>query len=65
MQTYKITLSTHPWKICRYAGLIRDIEFTGTRDELFKHIRWKSRTYEQLDEIKVKQGNEWVKDNGK
>ena len=65
MNFYKITLTTPPHKICRYAGETRDIFFTGTRTELFKYIRWKTRTYEQLTEIKIKLGNNWLSDNGK
>jgi len=60
MTTFLFTLHTPSTKICRYAGEQRDIEFTGTRDELFQHIRYVSRTYERLVGIKVKQGNEWV-----
>jgi hypothetical protein len=60
MTTYLFTLHTPPTKICRYAGQTRDLEFTGTRDELFKHIRYMTRTYEKLVQIKVKQGNKWV-----
>ena len=65
MTTYKFTLQTPSTKICRYAGETRDIEFTGTRNELFEHIRWKCRTYERLVGIKVKQGNEWVSEGAK
>ena len=70
MQTYKFTLSTPKYLLTtgikpRHAGLVRDLEFTGTRHELFKHIRSKTRLHEQLTEINVKQGDEWVKDNGK
>ena len=63
MTTYQITLSTPSTKICRYAGEERIIEFTGTRTELFTYVRWKSRTYERLTEIKVKRGNEWVRED--
>ena len=63
MTTYQIILSTPPTKICRYAGEIRTIEFTGTREDLFTYVRWKSRTYERLTEIRVKQGNEWVRED--
>ena len=62
MTTFLFTLHTPPNKICRYAGEERDIEFTGTRDQLFDYIRYKSRTYERVTEIKVKQGNEWVRE---
>ena len=65
MTTYLFKLETPPNKICRYAGETRLIVFTGTRDELFDYIRYKSRTYERVAEIKVKQGNEWVRDTGK
>ena len=60
MTTFLFTLHTPPNKICRYAGQERNLEFTGTRDELFNHIRYMSRTYERLIEIKVKQGDQWV-----
>ena len=60
MTTYLFTLYTPSTKICRYAGQERNLEFTGTRDELFKHIRYMSRTYERLTQIRVKKGNEWV-----
>ena len=60
MTTYKFSLHTPAHKICRYAGEIRHLEFTGTRDELFKHIRYMTRTYEYLVQIKVKQGDDWV-----
>ena len=60
MTTYLFTLHTPSTKICRYAGETRNLEFTGTRDELFKHIRYMSRTYERLTQIRVKKGNEWV-----
>ena len=60
MTTYKFTLYTSSTKICRYAGEQRQIEFTGTRDQLFDYIRYKSRTYERVTEIKVKQGDKWV-----
>lgn len=63
MTTYLFTLSTPSTKICRYAGQTRHLEYTGTRDELFKHIRYMSRTYERLIEIKVKKGNEWVSES--
>jgi len=63
MTTFLFTLHTPSNKICRYAGETRDIEFTGTRDELFEHIRYKSRTYERVTQIKVKQGNEWVRED--
>ena len=68
MQTYKFTLTTPKYLLTtgektRHAGLVRDLEFTGTRPELFKYIRSKTRTHEQLTEINVKQGDEWVKDN--
>ena len=65
MTTYKFTLHTSSTKICRYAGQTRDLEFTGTRDELFQHIRYMSRTYERLIEIKIKQGNKWVSEGTK
>ena len=61
MTTFLFTLHTPPTKICRYAGEQRDLEFTGTRADLFKHIRYMSRTYERVIEIKVKQGDEWVR----
>ena len=60
MTTYRFSLHTPAHKICRYAGQERNLEFTGTRDELFKHIRYMSRTYERLTQIRVKKGNEWV-----
>ena len=60
MTTYLFTLYTPSTKICRYAGETRHIEFTGTRSELFQHIRYMSRTYERLRGIKVKQGDQWV-----
>jgi hypothetical protein len=63
MTTFKFTLYTSSTKICRYAGEERDIEFTGTRDQLFEYIRWKSRTYEYCIKIRVKQGNEWVRED--
>ena len=63
MTTFLFTLHTPSTKICRYAGETRDIEFTGTRNELFQHIRYVSRTYERLVGIKVKQGNEWVSED--
>ena len=63
MTTFLFTLHTPPFKICRYAGQTRDLEFTGTRDELFKHIRYMSRTYEILTEIKVKRGDQWVSES--
>ena len=63
MTTYLFTLHTPSTKICRYAGEKRDIEFTGTRNELFQHIRYMARTYERLVGIKVKQGNEWVSED--
>ena len=63
MTTYKFTLYTSSTKVCRYAGEQRDIEFTGTRNELFQHIRYMARTYERLVGIKVKQGNEWVSED--
>ena len=63
MTTYLFSLHTPSTKICRYAGETRDIEFTGTRNELFQHIRYVSRTYERLVGIKVKQGNEWVSED--
>jgi hypothetical protein len=63
MTTFLFTLHTPSTKICRYAGEKRDIEFTGTRNELFQHIRYKARTYERLVGIKVKQGNEWVNED--
>ena len=62
MTTFKFTLYTSSTKICRYAGEERDIEFTGTRDQLFDYIRYKSRTYERVTQIRVKQGNEWVRE---
>ena len=65
MTTFLFTLHTPPTKICRYAGDTRHLEFTGTRDELFKHIRYMSRTYERLIEIKVKQGDQWVSEGTK
>ena len=65
MTTYKFTLHTPPTKICRYAVQTRDLEFTGTRDELFKHIRYMTRTYERLVQIKVKQGEDWVTEGTK
>ena len=61
MTTFLFTLHTPSTKICRYAGETRDLEFTGTRADLFKHIRYMSRTYERVIEIKVKQGDEWVR----
>jgi hypothetical protein len=63
MTTYKFTLYTSSTKVCRYAGEQRDIEFTGTRDQLFDYIRYKSRTYEYCIKIKVKQENRWVSDD--
>ena len=63
MTTYKFTLYTSSTNICRYAGEQRQIEFTGTRDQLFDYIRYKSRTYERVTEIRVKQGNEWVRED--
>ena len=60
MTTFLFTLHTPSTKICRYAGETRDIEFTGTRNELFQHIRYMARTYERLVGIKVKQGDQWV-----
>ena len=63
MTTFLFTLHTPSTKICRYAGETRDIEFTGTRNELFQHIRYMARTYERLVGIKVKQGNEWVSED--
>jgi len=63
MTTYLFKLETPSTKICRYAGETRLIVFTGTRAELFTYVRWKCRTYERLTEIKVKQGNEWVREN--
>ena len=65
MTTYLFTLHTPSTKICRYAGETRNIEFTGTRNELFQHIRYMARTYERLVGIKVKQGNEWVSEDTK
>lgn len=61
MTTFLFTLHTPSTKICRYAGERRDLEFTGTRADLFKHIRYMSRTYERVIEIKVKRGDEWVR----
>ena len=55
MTTFLFTLHTPPTKICRYAGETRNLEFTGTRGDLFKHIRYISRTYERLIEVKVKE----------
>jgi hypothetical protein len=63
MTTYKFTLYTSSTKICRYAGEERDIEFTGTRDQLFDYIRYKSRTYEHCIKIKVKLGDRWVSED--
>ena len=63
MTTYLFTLHTPDTKICRYAGETRNLEFTGTRTELFKHIRYMSRTYERLIQIRVKKGNEWVSED--
>ena len=63
MTTYLFTLHTPSTKICRYAGEERDIEFTGTRDQLFEYIRYRSRTYERLIGIKVKQGDKWVRED--
>ena len=63
MATYLFTLHTPSTKICRYAGETRNLEFTGTRTELFKHIRYMSRTYERLIQIRVKKGNEWVSED--
>ena len=63
MTTYKFTLYTPSTKICRYAGQTRHLEYTGMRDELFSYIRYKSRTYERVTEIRVKQGNEWVRED--
>ena len=63
MTTYKFTLYTSSTKVCRYAGEHRDIEFTGTRDQLFDYIRYKSRTYEYCIKIKVKQENRWVSED--
>jgi hypothetical protein len=63
MTTFLFTLHTPSTKICRHAGETRDIEFTGTRNELFQHIRYVTRTYERLVGIKVKQGNEWVSED--
>ena len=63
MTTFLFTLHTPSSKICRYAGETRLVVFTGTRTELFDYVRWKSRTYERLTEIKVKQGNEWVRED--
>ena len=63
MTTYLFTLHTPSTKICRYAGETRNLEFTGTRTELFKHIRYMSRTYERLIQIRVKKGNEWVSED--
>ena len=63
MTTFLLKLETPSTKICRYAGETRLIVFTGTRTELFAYARWKSRTYERLTEIKVKQGNEWVRED--
>jgi len=60
MTTYLFILHTPSSKICRYAGEQREIEFTGTRNELFQHIRYMARTYERLVGIKVKQGDQWV-----
>ena len=65
MTTFLFTIHTPPTKICRYAGETRHLEFTGTRDELFWHIRYMSRTYETLIEIKVKQGDQWVSEGTK
>ena len=65
MTTYLFTLHTPSTKICRYAGETRDLEFTGTRADLFKHIRYMSRTYERVIEIKIKQGDEWVSEETK
>ena len=63
MTTFLFTLYTPSTKICRYAGEERDIEFTGTRDQLFEYIRYRSRTYERLIQIKVKQGDKWVRED--
>ncbi len=63
MTTYKFTLYTSSTKVCRYAGEQRDIEFTGTRDQLFDYIRYKSRTYEYCIKIKVKLDNRWVSED--
>mgnify|MGYP007063404386 CR=1 FL=1 len=63
MTTYLFTLKTPSHKICRYAGETRLIVFSGTRNELFQYIRYKARTYERLVGIKVKQGNEWVRED--
>ena len=63
MTTFLFTLHTPPTKICRYAGETRDLEFTGTRDQLFEYIRYRSRTYERLIQIKVKQGDKWVRED--
>ena len=65
MTTFLFTLHTPSEKICRYAGETRNLEFTGTRDELFKHIRYMTRTYERLIEIKVKKGDLWVSEGRK
>ena len=65
MTTYRFTLHTPPFKVCRYAGQTRHLEFTGMRDELFKHIRYMSRTYERLIKIEVKQGENWVSEGTK
>ena len=63
MTTYKFTLYTSSTKVCRYAGEQRDIEFTGTRDQLFDYIRYKSRAYEYCIKIKVKLDNRWVSED--
>ena len=65
MTTFLFTLHTPPTKICLYSIDTRHLEFTGTRDELFNHIRYMTRTYERLVEIKVKQGDQWVSEGTK
>jgi hypothetical protein len=65
MQTYLFTLRTPLGQMSRHAGQQRDIQFTGTRDDLFTYIRWKSRTHEKVIEIRIQDGHEWVRDNGK
>ena len=62
MKNYKFTLQTHPTKMCHYAGLIRNLKFTGSVEGLLKYIAHMSQPYERVTDLQVKIGDEWVKE---